>query len=62
MTALVYALVCIGITAVGVRATFRKLDLDPYQTLVWFGLAEIPAPQLAPATRRALRSVPQPPR
>lgn len=48
-TALILSLICIALTLTGIRATLRWLGLDVYDTLMWLGLAEMPAPRV---TRR----------
>lgn len=53
LTALILGVVAVVISAIGVRETFRRLGLDLRETLLWFGLAEIPAP-VVPRRNRAL--------
>lgn len=53
LTAFILGAVAVVISAIGVRETFRRLGLDVRETLLWFGLAEIPAPEV-PRRNRAL--------
>lgn len=49
LTALILAVASVAISALGARATFNRLGLDVRELLLWFGLAELPAP---PTSRR----------
>ncbi len=47
LTALVLVLLGVAVTVAGARLTFAVLGLDPRETLLWFGLAETPAPAVS---------------
>lgn len=51
LAALLLVSLGIGVCLAGMRATFRWLDLDPMQTFLWLGLAEVPLPELPPRRR-----------
>jgi hypothetical protein len=51
LTALVLVIVGVGVCLAGMRKTFRYLEIDPMQTFLWLGLAEIPAPDVPPRRR-----------
>lgn len=52
LTALILAVASVAISALGARAAFTRLGLDLRELLLWFGLAELPAP---PTSRRNTR-------
>lgn len=54
LAALLLVSLGIGVCLAGMRATFRWLDLDPMQTFLWLGLAEVPLPELPPRRRPSL--------
>jgi hypothetical protein len=51
VTALVLVVVGICVCLAGMRKAFSMLGVDPMQVFVWLGLAEVPAPRVAPRTR-----------
>lgn len=44
LTACLLVAVAVCVCAAGVRKTFRVLEIDPMQMLMWMGLAETPLP------------------
>jgi hypothetical protein len=53
LTALILGLTGVALSALGARAAFNRLGLDVLELLLWFGLAELPAP---PSSRRDSRT------
>jgi hypothetical protein len=53
ITALVLVVAGICVCLAGMRKTFALLGIEPMHVFLWLGLAEVPAPHVAPRSRPA---------
>lgn len=47
LSALLLVSLAVVVTAAGIRKTLALLGLDGMQTLLWLGIAEVPAPHVS---------------